>query len=109
MLGCSLSEMKSRITPFEFALWQAYFEAEPSIGDRLDFHFANMQAMLANMMRKKKSAKVFKLADFFIDFREAHRKFIKRKHRGQSPKDVAATLMTWAMSFGTKKEKEHSE
>lgn len=100
IMGCTLNEMKNRVTPFEFCLWQCFFEISPPVGERLDFHFAQTQALLVNLAPKKQKTRTFKLTDFYIDFHKSFCDSVQRK--SQSTKEVASQLMTWALAHGGK-------
>lgn len=62
-LGCTVSELLDRVSSEEMTGWLAFDRVEPIGGWRMDYGFAMLAALQANINRKKGS-KPFKTVDF---------------------------------------------
>lgn len=65
--GCTVAELKQRMTAQEFQDWKAFYLVEPFGNTREDHRAGIIAATLANTF-KKKSAKRYTPADFFPDY-----------------------------------------
>jgi hypothetical protein len=62
-LGCTVAELLDRVSSEEMTGWLAFDRVEPIGAWRMDYGFAMLAALQANINRKK-GAKAFKTVDF---------------------------------------------
>lgn len=66
--GCTVAELKARMTAREFQAWKAFYLVEPFGNTREDHRAGIIAATIANTF-KKKSATRYKPADFFPEYK----------------------------------------
>lgn len=64
-MGCPVSELKTRLTPLEFAEWMIFDRLEPIGGLRGDYQAAVIASTVANVNRGK-NRRALKIEDFML-------------------------------------------
>lgn len=91
IVGCTVEELRDRISERELIAWQVYWTIEPPLADRIEIAIGILASLMANINRDaKRRAEPFEPRDFMVDW--LGRLEEKPEQEGMSPEEILSAF-----------------